>query len=73
MRDFGGRVCVVGEQDGRFIVTEVGNEELAEDALKWTRLLLVEARIAVLALGDVELDGAPGRRRQAGNFGEQCG
>jgi len=54
-------------------VTEVGNEELAVDALKWKRFLLVEARIAVLAMGDVEFDGAPGRRRQAGDFGEQCG
>ena len=71
--EFGGRVCVVGEQDGWLIVTEVSNEELAVDALKWTRLLLVEARIAVLAMGDIELDGAPGRRRQAGDFGEQCG
>src|ERR1700758_322550 len=49
--EFGGRVCVVGEQDGWLIVTEVSNEELAVDALKWTRLLLVEARIAVLAMG----------------------
>src|ERR1700757_1059344 len=70
---FGGRVSIVGEQDGWLIVTEVGNEELAVDALKWTRFLLVEARIAVLAMGDVELDSAPGRRRQAGDFGEQCG
>ena len=48
-------------------------EELGVDALKWTCFLLVEARIAVFAMGDVEFDGAPGRRRQAGDFGEQCG
>src|SRR6201993_5648356 len=60
---FGGRVCVVGEQDGWLIVTEVGNEELAVDALKWTRLLLVEARITEFRMGALGSQGGQGCRR----------
>src|SRR5260370_53620 len=64
---------VVGEQDGRLIVAEFGDEELAVGALKWARLLFVEAWVAIFAMGYVEFDGAPGRRWQIGGFGEQLG
>src|SRR3984893_8446718 len=70
---FGGRALVVGEQDGGLIVAEVGDVKLAVGALKRTRLLFVEAWVAVFAMGYVEFDGAPGRRRQVGDFGEQLG
>jgi hypothetical protein len=64
---------VVGEQDGRLIVAEFSDEELAVGALKWARLLFVEAWVAIFAMGYVEFDGAPGRRWQVGDFGEQLG
>src|SRR6516225_6853701 len=67
---FNGRVCVVGEQDGGLVVAEIGDEELAVGAPKRTRLLFVETWRAVFAMGYVEFDGAPGRRRQVGSFGE---
>ena len=47
----GGRACVIGEQDGGLIVTEVGDEELAVGALKRPRLVFMEARITVFAMG----------------------
>jgi len=56
----GGRACVIGEQDGGLIVTEVGDEELAVDALQRTRLLFLKAWIAIFAMEHVEFDGAPG-------------
>jgi hypothetical protein len=54
-------------------VAEIGDEELAAGAPKRMRLLFVEMWRAVFAMGDVEFDGAPGRRRQVGGFGEQLG
>jgi hypothetical protein len=33
----GGRICVIGEQDGGLIVAEIGDEELAVGALSRTR------------------------------------
>ena len=68
----GGGLGVIGEQDGGLVVAEIGDEELAEVALVRTSLLFVDARGAVLAAGDVEVDGAPGRWRQAGDLGEQA-
>ena len=53
-------------------MAEIGDEELAEGALVRTRLLLVDARGAILAIGHVEGDGAPGRRRQVVDLGEQA-
>jgi hypothetical protein len=38
-------------------VTEIGDEELAIDALKWAGLLFEEARVAVFAMWEIELDG----------------
>src|SRR5208337_3105405 len=67
----GGGGEIVGEQDSRLVVAEIGNVELAEVALVRSSLLLVVARGTVLAAGDIELDGAPGRWRQPGDFGEQ--
>src|SRR5258706_7500285 len=69
----GGRACVIGEQDGGLIVTEVGDEELAVGALKRPRLVFMEAWIAVFAMGHVEFDGAPSRCWQVGDLGEQLG
>src|SRR5258707_13426541 len=66
-----GGASIVGEQDGGLVVSEVSDEELAEDALARTSLLLVDARRAVFAVGRVEGDGAPGRRRQVLDLGEQ--
>ena len=54
----GSRACVIGQQDGRLIVAEIGDEELAIDALKRAGLLFKEARVAVFAW-DIELDGTP--------------
>ena len=68
----GGGFGIVGEQDGGFVVAEVLDEELAEGALLRTRLLFVAARGAMLAAGDVEGDGAPGRWRQAIDLGKQA-
>ena len=48
---FDGTACVVGEQDGRLVVAEVGDEELAAGALKRTSLLFVEPRVTVFAVG----------------------
>ena len=45
-------------------MAEVGDEELAEVALVRTSLLLEDARGAILAVRDVEVDGAPSRWRQ---------
>ena len=38
-----------------------------------TSLLFVKLRVAVFAVRQIELDGAPGRWRQMGDFGEQLG
>jgi hypothetical protein len=70
---FWGGVGVVGDQDGRLIVAEIGDEELAIGALKQAGLLFEEARVAVFAMWDIELDSTPRRRRQVGDFGEQLG
>src|SRR5580693_4812371 len=48
---FDGRALVVGEQNGGLIVAEVGDVKLAVGALKRTRLLFVEAWVAVFAMG----------------------
>src|SRR5260370_3912392 len=40
----GGGASIGGEQDGGLVVSEVRDEELAEGALAWTSLLLVDAR-----------------------------
>ena len=68
----GGGLGVVGEQDGGFVVAEIRDEELAQVALVRTSRLLVVARGAVLAAGDLEFDGAPGRRRKAVDFGKKA-
>ncbi len=68
----GGGLGVVGEQDGGLVVAEIGDEELAEGALVRTSLLFVDARGAMLAAGDIEGDGAPGRWRQVVDLGEQA-
>jgi hypothetical protein len=68
---FGGGFCVVGEQDGGLVVTEIGDKELAVSALARTSLLFEDPRGAVFAVGQVERDGAPSRWRQVADFGEQ--
>jgi hypothetical protein len=45
-----GDTLIIGEQDSGFVVPEFGDEELAEGALAGARLLLEEARCAVLAM-----------------------
>src|SRR5215470_3180375 len=52
-------------------MAEIGDEELAQVALVRASLLFVVVRDAMLAAGDLEFDGAPGRWRQAIDFGEQ--
>jgi hypothetical protein len=44
----GGGGCVVGEQDGGFVVAEIGDEELAVGALARTNLLFVDPRLRYL-------------------------
>jgi hypothetical protein len=69
----GGGAGVVGEQDGRRIMAEILDEELAVAALAGLRLLFKDARGAVLALRQVEGDLAPCRGGQLGDLGEQAG
>src|ERR1700675_4196465 len=62
---------VVGEQDGRLFMAEIGDEKLAEGALCRTHFLLIDPRGAVVAVGHVERDGAPSRGRQLVDFGQE--
>ncbi len=64
------RLHVVGEQDGGLVMAEIGDEELTEGALLGAHLLLIDPRGAVLAVGHVERDGAPSRRRQLVDLGQ---
>jgi len=64
------RLHVVGEQDGWLFMAEIGDEELAEGALFGADLLLIDSRCAVLAVGHIERDGAPSRRRQLVDLGQ---
>jgi hypothetical protein len=54
-------------------VAEILDEELAEDALSRTSLLLVDRRSAIFAVGHVQGDGTPWRGRQVVDLGEQLG
>ncbi len=65
------RLHVVGEQDGGFVMAEIGDEELAERALLGARLLLIDPRGAVFAVGHVERNGAPSRGRQLIDLGQE--
>ena len=68
----GGGFGIVGEQDCGLVMAEIRDEELAQVALVRTSRLLVVARGAVLAAGDLEFDGAPGRRPKAVDFGAKA-
>src|SRR5260370_20427672 len=68
---FGGGFCVIGEQDGGLVVTEIGDEELAVSALSRTSLLFEDPRGAGFAVRQIERDGAPSRWRQVGDCGAQ--
>jgi hypothetical protein len=46
----GSRATIIGEQDGRLVVTEILDKELAEVALARAGLLFIDARRSVLAL-----------------------
>ena len=70
---FGRGVGIIGQQDGGLVVPEVGDEELPELSFAWDGFLLEDARLAVFAVGDVDLDGAPSRRRQLLDLGEEAG
>ena len=55
-----GGFFVVGQQDGGQIVAKILDEELAVVDFSQADLLLVDSRGAVLTIGDIEVDGAPG-------------
>lgn len=52
-------------------MTEILDEELAEGATTGAGFVFVDARCAILALRQIEGDGAPGGGRQVGDFLEQ--
>lgn len=64
-------MLVIGEQNGRLVMAEVFDEELAEVALSGSDGLLEDAWRAVLALRQVESDGALGEERQGFDLGEE--
>jgi hypothetical protein len=66
-------VPVIGEQDGRQVMAEVLDEELAEVALAWPDGLLEDAWRAELVLRQVEGDGAPSGGWQGFDLGEESG
>ena len=66
-----GGFSVVGQQDGWLIVAEILDEELAESASQQADLLFMDLRRAVFAIGDIEVHGAPGGRRQVADLGEE--
>src|SRR3974377_371246 len=67
----GGRLAIVGEENGRLLVAEISDEERAEAAPPRTNLLLEHARSAIFAMRNIESDGAPGGRRQSCDLLEQ--
>ena len=51
---------VVRKQNGRQVVAEILDEELAVRAFLQADLLLINLRRAVFAVGDVKIEGTPG-------------
>ena len=52
-------------------VAEIGEDELAEGSLFEAHLVLTESQGAVLAVAHIERDGAPSRRRQLVDLGQE--
>ena len=61
-------VGIVCQKDGRQVVSEVLDEELPEGTFVGLGLLLEDARGTILALRQVEIDGAPGGGGQVVDF-----
>src|ERR1700694_6295773 len=53
-------------------MAEIGDEELSKGSLSGTHLLLIDPRGAVFAVGHIERDGAPSRRRQPIDLGQEA-
>jgi len=66
---------VVGEQDGRLIVSEIANEELTQCSLVAGQLyaLVEDAWRVELAVRNIEFDRPPRRPRQRRDFGAEGG
>ena len=68
---FGRERTLIGEQNGRFVVAKILDEQLAKTTAGQRDLLFIHARKAELARGDIEFDGAPGGARQQRHFLQQ--
>ena len=67
----GGGGGVIGEQDGRLVMAEILDEELAVGPLEKSYLLLEDAWCAEFTAGEIEVDGAPCRRWQLLDLGKE--
>jgi hypothetical protein len=59
------------EQDGRLVMAEILDEELAVGPLEKSYLLLEDAWCAEFTAGEIEVDGAPCRRWKLLDLGKQ--